>query len=268
MATDAFDHLEAAIAELSKARSAVQRGTSRQVTASVELDRLKSVAFAWFRTHRPGLPDADLTQADAAYQVVLDSTARHAARSTYVKALKGAKDALVALRSTLAQSMASSSNGLASTSDAPPDFSPLSSDPVMRSILRRRWEEIQRCIAIDANLAATVMMGGFLESLLLARINLASDKRGVFTASTAPRDRNTGKTLPMSDWKLIAMVAVAHELGWITKSAKDVGNVLRDFRNYIHPHKEHTDALVLGAEDVQMFWEVCKAICRQILRSC
>jgi hypothetical protein len=66
---------------------------------------------------------------------------------------------------------------------------------------------------------------------------------------------------------LVAMVEVAHEVGWITKSVKDVGNVLRDFRNYIHPHKEHTDGVQIGAEDVRMFWEVCKTISRQILAS-
>jgi hypothetical protein len=52
----------------------------------------------------------------------------------------------------------------------------------------------------------------------------------VFTAAGAPRDK-LGKTLSLADWKLVSMVAVAHELGWVTKSAQDVGNVLRDFRN-------------------------------------
>jgi hypothetical protein len=33
-------------------------------------------------------------------------------------------------------------------------------------------------------------------------------------------------------------IDVVHELGWITVSAKDVGAVLRDYRNYIHPQKQ------------------------------
>ncbi len=136
----------------------------------------------------------------------------------------------------------------------------------MQAILERRWVEIQSCVAADANLAATVMMGGLLETLLLARINSAPDKSPIFTAKGAPRDKNN-KTLALSDWKLINMVEVAHELTWITKSAKDVGNVMRDFRNYIHPHKEHTDGVLITSDDAQMFWDVCKAISRQVLSS-
>jgi hypothetical protein len=109
-------------------------------------------------------------------------------------------------------------------------------------------------------------MGGLLETLLLARINIVVNKAAIFTAKSAPKDR-AGKTLALSDWKLVAMVEVAHEVGWITKSVKDVGNVLREFRNYIHPHKEHTDGVRIETEDVRMFWEVCKTISRQILSS-
>jgi hypothetical protein len=137
----------------------------------------------------------------------------------------------------------------------------------MQQILKRRWEEVQVCVIGKANLAATVMMGGLLESLLLARINGSPAKAAVFTATAAPRDKKTGKTLPLPDWKLIHMVEVAHELKWITKSAKDVGNVLRDFRNYIHPQKEFTDGVMISSDDASMFWEVTKSITRQVLGS-
>lgn len=63
------------------------------------------------------------------------------------------------------------------------------------------------------------------------------------------------------------MVEVAHELTWISKSAKNVGNILRDFRNYIHPNKEHADGVRISFDDARMFWDVCKAISRQVLFS-
>jgi hypothetical protein len=110
------------------------------------------------------------------------------------------------------------------------------------------------------------MMGGLLESLLLARINNSPDRSAVLTARGAPRDK-AEKTVPLSEWKLVNMVEVAHELRWITKSAKDVGDVLRDFRNYIHPHKEYTDGIAILEEDAVMFWEVTKAVTRQLLNS-
>ncbi len=116
----------------------------------------------------------------------------------------------------------------------------------MQAILHRRWDEVQRCIRVNAHLAATVMMGGLLESLLLARINASPIQSAVYTAKQAPRDK-ANKTVPLNEWKLAQMIEVAHELRWITKSAKDVGHVLRDFRNYIHPHKEFAAAVVISA---------------------
>ncbi|MBI4658540.1 MAG: hypothetical protein HY735_06775 [Verrucomicrobia bacterium] len=272
---DACAEIDASIVEVTKARQAVARGKSKQVYLADEIDRLKAVAYAWFQTHRPRvLPHPsrpDLQEVDAAYQTVLQATGRHAARSTYALALLRAKRSLVALRSLVAAMPATLSTQMASpaplpNSDAPPSFAPLAPDLKMQEIMAQRWSEVQQCIGSHAHLAATVMMGGLLESLLLARINSSPNQRAVFTAANAPRDR-TRRTLPLAEWKLVKMVEVAHELGWISRSAKDVGNVLRDFRNYIHPHKEYTDGVAISQDDACMFWEVTKAISRQVLTS-
>ncbi len=272
---DAFAEIDASIAEVTKTRQSVARGSSKQVYSADEIDRLKAVAYAWFQTHRPCVlahpTRPDLQGVDAAYQSVLEATGRHAVRTTYTQALLQAKRALVVTRSFIAASTVAVSlpvtTPLAGGSpDAPPSFAPLAADPKMQTILTRRWGEVQQCIGSQAHLAATVMMGGLLESLLLARINSSPNQPAVFTATNAPRDR-AGRTLPLADWKLVKMVEVAHELGWISRSAKDVGNVLRDFRNYIHPHKEYTDGVAISEDDACMFWEVTKAISRQVLSS-
>ncbi len=269
--SEALEHIEAAISEVTAARTSVCRGTSRQVKSIDERDRLKSVAFAWFKSHKQHVQHVEVTDVDAAFQTVLESTARYATRSTYARALKDAKAALVVSRRALvAPPDGTSGSALAVRgpfkAESPPAFASIVADAAMQAILERRWAEVQLCIEARANLAATVMMGGLLESLLLARINRCSNKASLFTAKTSPRGKD-GKVLPLPDWKLVAMVEVAHELGWITKSARDVGNVLRDFRNYIHPHKEHTDGVALSNEDCRMFWEVSKSISRQILSS-
>ena len=269
---DALAEIGAAIDEVTKVRQSVMRKKSKQVTSADEIDRLKSIAFTWCKTHRPSVaahpscPDLELV--DSAYRQVMESTGRHAARSTYVKALRTAKEALIAIRSfvVITQNSATEAPSKNHTTDEPPDFAVLVADRQMQAILARRWSEVQQCIGATAYLAATVMMGGLLESLLLARINVSPNKASVFQAQHAPRGKN-GKTSVLSDWKLTSMVEVACELGWITKSAKDVGHVLRDFRNYIHPHKEHTDGIQISGEDADMFWEVTKSISRQVLGS-
>jgi hypothetical protein len=268
---DALAAIEAAIREVTKARQSVMRGRSKQVSSSDEIHHLKSVAFAWFQSHQPIVKahpsQPDLSDVDLAYRTIMDSTGRHASRTTYADTLRDAHHSLVEIRGFIAANLhVAPIAGVNATNDAPPNFAPLAADAKMQMILQRRWDEVQRCLACKSNLAATVMMGGLLESLLLARINSSPNKGAVFKAKSAPRDK-AGKPLMLPDWKLIHMVAVAHELTWVTKSAMDVGNVLRDFRNYIHPHKEYTDGVLILDEDARMFWEVTKSISRHVLSS-
>lgn len=60
---------------------------------------------------------------------------------------------------------------------------------------------------------------------------------------------------------------VAYELKWITESAKDIADVLKEYRNYIHPEKERRHGVVLDLNDSSMFWQVTKALIRQLLIS-
>src|SRR5205814_1965166 len=146
----------------------------------------------WFRTHKPlvaaHLPRFDFSPVDSPYQTVMLLTARNATRRKYLEALKEAKAFLVTLRALILTGPLTPPSG-ASTPEPSPNFAPLVSDINMQAILTRRWEEVQKCMNSKANLAATVMMGGLLESLLLARINGSPAKAAVFTSSAAPKDK-------------------------------------------------------------------------------
>ncbi len=111
-----------------------------------------------------------------------------------------------------------------------------------------------------APLAATVMMGGLLESLFLARVNREPDKAAIFTAKSAPVDAKSQNPLPLREWTLKDYIGVAHELRWIPQSAKDVSEIVRDYRNYIHPQKELAHQIALTIADAGLFWQVSKAI--------
>lgn len=79
-------------------------------------------------------------------------------------------------------------------------------------------------------MAATVMMGGLLKSLFLARIKRETNPKPIFTAKTAPKDKQ-GNPLSLKEWTLGNHITVAHELGWITQSGRDVSAVLQNYRN-------------------------------------
>ena len=265
----ASDAIDAAIREVSTARSLVSKIKAKQVCGIDAIASLKSTALAWFNTHRPivsaGTSDMDLATADRHYTIILNSTARYATRQTYLDALKDVKKVLVAMLAIVLTAPTIPQGG--NTDDLAPDFSPLAGNQEMREILTRRWQECCKCVNANAHLAAIVMMGGLLEALFVARANKMSVKDPLVTASSAPKDKITGKTLNYQEWMLDSYIKVAHELRWITESAKEVADVLKEYRNYVHPEKERRHGIVLALNDSVIFWSVTKALVRQLLMS-
>lgn len=261
--------IDAAINEVAAARNRVAKFTSNQVRGVDEISMLKATAQTWFHTHRPVIsgnaPYVDLTSVDVCFKIVLDATTKHAAKATYVNALKDAKAALIAIRAEalVAPNSASAEN----SDDLAPDFSPLAGNPQMREILTRRWNECAKCVKADAHLAAIVMMGGLLEALFVARANKMSDKTPLTSATNAPKDKTTGKTINYQEWMLDSYIKVGFELKWITESAKDVADKLKEYRNFVHPAKELRYGVTLGGNDSSIFWQVTKALTRQLLQS-
>jgi hypothetical protein len=168
-----------------------------------------------------------------------------------------AKDALIALRGHLVI--------VSATADAAPNFSPLTTDPEMKAILERRWIECTKCVSVKAHLAGIVMMGGLLEALFVARAKQLTDKSKLLSAPSAPK--KAGTTLPLNEWMLKSYLQVAHEIGWITAAARDVAAVLGEYRNYVHPEKEHRHGVALGQEDSSILWGVTKNLVAQLLTS-
>ena len=263
--TAAHESAEAALREVDRLRRTLRAGAGAQVRSANEKAQARATALAWFNNHREVVihqlgADAVL-DLDNAYREVLDATGRAASRSTYDSSLRDIRRLLMVTR---ADAIMPAAPPAAATSDVPPSFASLIGDPAMQEVLARRWTECVVCLSAGAPLAATVMMGGLLEGLLLAKVNSLSDKTTVFTATNAPKDRS-GQPLPLAQWSLKNYIDVAHELRWISRSARDVGAVLRDYRNYVHPQKELSHGISLSAQDAALWWEVSKLVARELL---
>lgn len=256
--------LDEAIAEVERVRKRLSKLKVRQIRASEPRDVLKATALSWFRNWRTSLahsiPAELLSAIDDPYRRILDATDRDSAKTTYVAATRQAKDALLAARRSVL-----TDTPRTHTPDSPPDFRPLASDPVMQAILARRWDECGRCLQVGAPLAATIMMGGLLEALFVSRANNLGDKSALFTSAAAPIDGKTKKPLELRHWTLAPYIDVGLDLRWISRSAKDIAIVLRDYRNYVHPEKERSHGVVLSPDDASMLWEVTKGLARELL---
>jgi|HubBroStandDraft_6_1064221.scaffolds.fasta_scaffold05257_4 hypothetical protein len=264
---DHHTDLDAAIADIDRIRKFLGRTKDRQIRNGPDRDFLKATALSWFRSRRPIIATvlgADLLEAiDKPYQIILDASEKQSSRTNYVTAATVAKEALLAARRALLA--ATPQIGGQSLADQSPDFSPLASDPVMRTILARRWQECRLCMSAGAALAATVMMGGLLEALFVARANRMMDKAQLFASPATPVDHKTKKALELRQWTLAPYIDVGHDLQWISRSAKDVAVILRDYRNYIHPEKERSHGVALTVDDARMFWEITKTLSRELL---
>ena len=263
----AYQAVESAIRETTNLRNYLGKGKSIQVHSPDERLVVKATARTWFATHKPNIvavhDPASLQPVDESFEKLLAYSDRKILRSKIKRECKQAIGLLIDVRGAIIKS---SPIRTSDANDKPLDFSPLVQDAAMQEILNRRWAECLVCIGNGAPLSATVMMGGLVEALLLARVNRETNKAPIFTASTSPKDK-VGKTLPLTEWTLKGFLDVAHELKWVSNSAKDVGVVLRDYRNYVHPNKELTHGVKLNPNDARMFWDVCKNIAREIIAS-
>ncbi|HEB54834.1 MAG TPA: hypothetical protein ENI98_00740 [Gammaproteobacteria bacterium] len=264
---DLTDVLEEAIQASTRLRQTLSKNKSQQVRSSDERTHIKATCLAWFNSQRPHLnsigEDALLGNIDDLFRDLLEYSDRSTSRSRYLSNLKDLKSNIVQLRSHVLTSGVKSQLG--SVEDNV-DFSALISDRDMLRIIKRRWEESNACIAVDAHLAATVMLGALLEAILLARFNMVDDKSSIFKQKSVPRDRN-GKPLQIKEWTLKHYIDIAHGMGWIRQSARDIGVVLRDYRNYIHPSKELSHGITLDKNDTKVFKTIFVNLAEQIIAS-
>jgi hypothetical protein len=258
------DRLETAISEVKKLQTALKKSKQKQIRQNDEKDHLKAVALSWYKNHREilvnSLPKVALDGIDLDYKALLEYGDKQASRDLVSRLLKGLLSKLVNNQShvlTTPKSIASH--------HPIPVFSSLVSDKKMQEILEKRWRETELCIGAKANLAATVMMGGLLEGLLLAKVNSYADKAKLFKCKSVPLDPKTGKKIELNKWTLNIYLDVAHEMTWIGKAAKDVGTVLRDYRNYIHPQKEFSHGVEVSPDDARIFWSIVSALASEIL---
>jgi len=142
----------------------------------------------------------------------------------------------------------------------PPDFAKLNLESGISEILLQRWNEIQKCIEVNATVSAVIMMGSMLEGFLMGTMQLKPKIAN--SASNAPKKE--GKVKHFADWTLNDMIEVAHEIGWIQLDVKKFSHALRDFRNIIHPYQQLAFRTNPDIDTCKISWLVVQAACNDI----
>jgi len=118
------------------------------------------------------------------------------------------------------------------------DISTLGLDESIVPIINSRINEIKICLDNNAPLSSIFLIGSTLEGILLGVASQYPGKYG--RANSAPKYKS-GKIKNFDNWTLNDFINVSYEIGFLEKDVKQFSHYLRDFRNYIHPHKQLDD---------------------------
>jgi hypothetical protein len=251
---------------LDKLKNYLKKTKTKQVRGQDEKAISKANGTSWFNFHRSKvnqvIGEDSLKRCDTLFNDLISISDKQGARTTYFTIISEIKKELNALRKDNIVKISTYTQKNVST--PAPDFSKIITDLEMQEILKKRWIECEKCIIAEAPLAATVMIGGLIETVLLARINM-HDQSKVFTSKSAPKDK-AGKTLQLKEWTLKNYIEVAYDLGIISQTGKDVGVILRDYRNFIHPYKEKSHGIKIIGADAELMWDLCIKITRQLIK--
>ena len=146
-----------------------------------------------------------------------------------------------------------------------PDFVRLTASiPGLGYLIDRRWEEVQVCQNTGAYLAAIVLMGSLLESLLLAR---ATRDPGLLERSKYARRNGGGELEALENWHLHDLLRVSYDLRWIKSSPSEFHELLRKFRSLIHPWSEATLRQEWGGAACAACWRQLNSAVEDLLDS-
>jgi len=255
------DSLSEFVGSVKRVRKSFLKKKSTQIRNSEDKELIQALVNTWVRSVKPSLnPNGDFKSLDELFGSLYSASVRDTSCKRYLVLLSQAFDELVSAK----EKSVSGAFPLIPYSEAP-DFSKISNDKRMQSILSRRWDEIEKCVGNDVRTASMVLMGSMLEALILAKINNIQDKASIFKLKKTPIDQKSGKAKDIRDWTLTNYIDVAHELGWIRPLTKDLSVVIKDYRNYIHPAKEYSHGLVIEGEDINLMWKIFQEIVTQII---
>ena len=143
------------------------------------------------------------------------------------------------------------------------DWNKLDMNAQLQTAVEQRIKEIKKCISVDAPLAVIFLCGSTLEGLLLevSSQNSTSFKQ----ANSAPKIKNS-VIEDIEKWRLQSLIDVAYEVSFLSLDVKKHSHSLRDFRNYIHPHRQASDEFDPDLYTAKISWQVLRAAIDQIIR--
>jgi hypothetical protein len=150
---------------------------------------------------------------------------------------------------------------------------PLIADPELRDIIERDYRELAIVLfPAGAWKSCVVMAGSILEAILLDL--LTQDLAHVTQAMGSLKAPKKGKKGPVKDitkgsldeeWTLANLIDVAGDLGLLpAMDVKAIHQMLRDYRNFVHPRKEKKAAHPCTEAEAMLAKGALDAVCNHL----
>lgn len=127
-------------------------------------------------------------------------------------------------------------------------------DPVIKQILERDYQEIQRGVISASWKSVIILCGGSIEAILLDLLQKNTDS--IKSSSKIPQESDLTK------WTLDSIIDVSVDINIVNSSVGKLSHTIREYRNLIHPGKEKRSNLKVKAEEATIALEVLKMIIR------
>jgi hypothetical protein len=117
-------------------------------------------------------------------------------------------------------------------------------DPALAAVAQQRLDEARTCHANQAYMATIIMLGSLLESIL---VGIVADR----LAGPPPR--------PLDQIGLQDLINLAHREGWIQVDVQKGSELIRTYRNLVHPRAQLRMRHTPDADTVDMCWPIVNA---------
>jgi hypothetical protein len=118
------------------------------------------------------------------------------------------------------------------------------SDPVLAAVAQQRLDEADKCRRAEAYIACIIMLGSFLEGVLL---DVASSR-----LKELPKPADKASLFDVIKW--------ARENHWIQLDAHLGSELLRQHRNFVHPDLQRREGAPPDKDTINMCWPIVNAI--------
>ncbi len=123
------------------------------------------------------------------------------------------------------------------------------SDPALAAVIQQRLDEARLCHDCGAHIATVIMLGSLLEGVLLSAVE----------------ERLTGlPPRPFDRMGLQELIELAHREGWIQVDVKMGSELIRSYRNLVHPRAQVRMGAPPDSDTVDICWPVVNATLNDI----